>query len=151
MKLPLRFYVMAAGIILFFGGFVPAKYPPVVQQPLKEIPAARSPGVAALLPQTAFTCAQPTGLASYLNPPDYEYTTLQWNAVSGAVSYSYELYYSYFTQGSFMFLIDEGEFNTHAYPIAAYTDLPGYYDWRIRTNCSGGSSAWSYGSFYLPN
>lgn len=147
MKLCLFPCGLAAGMVLLLSSFDSVRHQPFPQPLSKEQSVCAAPS----FPATPFTCAQPTGLVSYINPPDYDYTLLQWNAVSGAVSYTYELYYSHFTPGSFMFLIEEGEFSTIAYPIAAYTDLPGYYDWRVNTNCSGSSSAWSYGSFYLPN
>lgn len=131
MKTRLFLCGLAACLILLLAGFVQIKHDPVPQQSSKE----------------QFTCYKPGNLHSYPNPTSY-YTHVTWGAVSGASSYTFICYYSYFTQGSYMYLVDS--FTTTSTSAVINTDLPGYYDWQVRTNCSDNtSSPYAYTYFYL--
>jgi hypothetical protein len=77
------------------------------------------------------TCGVPTGLAGY---GDCGYADLCWNAVSGAVSYTVE----YKKSTSTTWLVAASGTTATCVGISG---SGGLYNWRVRANCAGGSSA----------
>lgn len=130
MKTRLFFCGIAACTILFLAGFVSVKHNTVPGLPSKE----------------KFICYKPGSLTSY---PAQNWTHVSWGAVSGASSYTFICYYSYFSQGSQLYMVDS--FTSTGTSALINTDLPGYYDWQVKTNCSGGggSSPYAYTYFYV--
>ncbi len=87
-----------------------------------------------------FVCNAPSGLAS--SSITTSGATVSWGAVSGAVSYDVD--YKLTTTGTW----------TNAATATASTSVAisgltssTLYDWRVRTNCSGGSSSYSAAQF----
>lgn len=120
---------IAACLMLFLASFAPVKHAPVPSPVVKE----------------KFACAKPTNLRAY---PAQNTSHILWNAVPGATSYTFEAWYSYFTQGSYMYLVDS--FTTTSTSVIITTDLPGYYDWQVKANCSDNTSSnYAYSYFYL--
>jgi hypothetical protein len=84
---------------------------------------------------TASSCAAPTGLSvSNLTSTG---VTLSWNAVSGASTYDVRIR----VNGSATW----SDFNDRTTNSIAFTGLTAgtTYEWQVRTNCSGGSSAYT--------
>ncbi|GIV38264.1 MAG: hypothetical protein KatS3mg033_0064 [Thermonema sp.] len=81
------------------------------------------------------TCNTPAGLsASNVTASSF---TLNWGAVSGAVSYDVRVR----AQGTTSWTNFNGQSSTSLNVTGAAASTT--YEWQVRTNCSGGSSAWS--------
>lgn len=86
------------------------------------------------------TCNSPIGLsASNITSTG---ATLSWTAISGAVSYDVD----YKTTSSATWINAATGTTTTSVNLAALTAST-VYDWRVRTNCSGGSSGYSQAQF----
>lgn len=90
--------------------------------------------------QSLVTCNAPTGLAS--SGVTASAASVSWTAVSGALSYTVD----YKTNASATWI------NAATGTTATSVNLSGLaastlYDWRVRTNCSGGSSAYTQAQF----
>jgi trimeric autotransporter adhesin len=86
------------------------------------------------------TCATPTGLsASSITSSS---ATVAWTAVSGAASYDVD--YKLSSSGTWISSIAGTTSTSRSITGLAASST---YDWRVRTNCSGASSAYAQGSF----
>jgi hypothetical protein len=90
--------------------------------------------------QSTVTCNAPTGLTS--SSVTASSATVSWSAASGAVSYDVD----YKTNASGTWI------NTATGTTSLSVNLSGLaastlYDWRVRTNCSGGSSSYAQAQF----
>ncbi|MGH2552987.1 MAG: T9SS type A sorting domain-containing protein, partial [Chitinophagaceae bacterium] len=90
--------------------------------------------------QSVVTCNAPTGLTS--SGVTSSSATISWTAASGALSYDVD----YKTNASSTWI------NAATGTTSTSVNLSGLaattlYDWRVRTNCSGGSSAYSQAQF----
>ncbi|WP_205509834.1 reprolysin-like metallopeptidase [Longitalea arenae] len=86
------------------------------------------------------TCTAPAGLNSSLVTTTS--ATVSWTAVSGALSYDVQ----YKPNASATWITDTLGTASTSVPISGLT--PGtLYDWRVRANCSGGSSAYAAAQF----
>jgi hypothetical protein len=97
--------------------------------------------VAAQFTTTApFVCNAPTGLAS--SAITSSGATVSWSAVSGAVSYDVD--YKLASSGTWTNSITGTTATSRSITGLTASSL---YDWRVRTNCSGGSSAYTQAQF----
>jgi hypothetical protein len=87
-----------------------------------------------------FVCNAPSGLAS--SSITTSGATVSWTAVSGAVSYDVD--YKLTTTGTWTNAATATASTSVAISGLASSTL---YDWRVRTNCSGGSSSYSSAQF----
>lgn len=85
------------------------------------------------------TCDAPTGL-SHTRRKGGQEALLEWNTVSGANSYFVEVYNS---GGA---LHASGTVTSNGAIVGGLTKNA-FYTWRVRTNCSSGTSDWADGSF----
>lgn len=88
---------------------------------------------------TTGSCDAPTGLSHSRRKGGRE-ATLSWNAVSGANNYDVEVYNS---SGG---LHASGTVTSTSANVSGLTKNAAY-TWRVRANCSSGTSDWSDGSF----
>jgi hypothetical protein len=87
-----------------------------------------------------FVCNAPTGLAS--SAITSSGATVSWSAVSGAVSYDVD--YKLASSGTWTNSITGTTSTSRSLTGLTASSL---YDWRVRTNCSGGSSAYTQAQF----
>jgi len=86
------------------------------------------------------TCNAPTGLAS--SAVTASGATVSWTAVSGAVSYTVD----YKTNASATWTTAAAATTSTSVALSGLAAST-LYDWRVRTNCSGGSSAFTQAQF----
>jgi len=86
------------------------------------------------------TCNPPTGLAS--TSITSSGATLSWNAVAGATGYSLE----YKAKTSASWITMPVNITSASYDISGLSASTAY-DWRVKTNCSGASSAFTQAAF----
>jgi hypothetical protein len=87
-----------------------------------------------------FVCNAPTGLTS--SAITSSGATVSWSAVSGAVSYDVD--YKLASAGTWTNSITGSTSTSRSITGLAVSSL---YDWRVRTNCSAGSSAYAQAQF----
>jgi hypothetical protein len=87
-----------------------------------------------------FVCNAPTGLAS--SAITSSGATVSWTAVSGAISYDVD--YKLASAGTWTNSITGTTATSRSITGLTASSL---YDWRVRTNCSGGSSAYAQAQF----
>lgn len=88
---------------------------------------------------SAVICNAPTGLIS--SAITTTGATVSWSAVSGAINYTVE--YKAASSGTYIVLPATTSLSTNLTGLTAST----LYDWRVRTNCSSGSSAYTNAQF----
>jgi trimeric autotransporter adhesin len=93
-----------------------------------------------ILSGPAPTCGTPTGLASASITSSS--ATVSWTAVSGAASYDVD--YKLSASGTWTSSIAGTTSTSRSITGLAASST---YDWRVRTNCTGASSAYAQGSF----
>jgi hypothetical protein len=89
---------------------------------------------------SVITCSAPTGLTS--SAVTTTGATVSWTAVSGALSYDVD----YKSNASATWINAATGTTSTSVAISGLTSAT-LYDWRVRTNCSGGSSAYSTAQF----
>lgn len=87
-----------------------------------------------------FVCNAPTGLAS--SAITASGATVSWSAVSGAVSYDVD--YKLASSGTWINSITATSATSRSITGLSAASL---YDWRVRTNCAAGSSAYTQAQF----
>ena len=92
-------------------------------------------------PTCPVTCNTPTGVN--VTSIGVTYATINWTAVVGAVTYTLE--YKLNSSGTWI-VASSTISNTNSYYLAGLTSAS-LYDYRIKTNCSGGSSTYFQGQF----